>query len=51
VFYAAFPTRLSPQRMDRFRFGTISYSIESWRGAPNDTAPTLFKLLLRGGGQ
>lgn len=50
-FAAAFPARPIPARYDRLRIGPSSYSVEEWRGAPNDGAPVFFKLLLRGGQQ
>jgi hypothetical protein len=50
-FAASFPARTQPQRLDRVRVGGASYSVEEWRGAPNDDAPVFFKLLLRGGSQ
>jgi len=40
-----------PRRYDRLRVGAISYSVEQWRGSPNDAAPVFYKLLLRGGAQ
>lgn len=43
--------RSHPGRYDRLRFGGQSFSVEAWRGSPNDDAPVFFKLLLRGGGQ
>ena len=50
-FRAAFPTRSSPQRLDRLRVASASYTVEAWRGSPDDDAPVFFKLLLRGGSQ
>jgi hypothetical protein len=50
-FAAAFPVRPRPTRYDRLRTATTSYSVEEWRGSPNDDAPVFFKLLLRGGQQ
>lgn len=43
--------RSHPTRYDRLRFGVDSFSVEAWRGSPNDDAPVFFKLLLRGGSQ
>lgn len=52
AFKAAFPARNYPQRFDRLRLGDgRSFAVEEWRGAPNDTQPVFFKLLLRGGQQ
>jgi hypothetical protein len=50
---AAFPSRLQPQRFDRIVTpnNTQSYSVESFRGSPNDGFPVFFKLLVRGGQQ
>jgi hypothetical protein len=50
-FGAAFPARPLPQRLDRVRIGPRSWTVEEWRGAPNDDAPVFYKLLLRGGSQ
>jgi hypothetical protein len=50
-FAAAFPARPKPMRFDRLISGSRSYSVEEWRGSPNDDAPVFFKLLLRGGDQ
>jgi hypothetical protein len=51
AFVVAFPARVSPQRFDRLRVGTISYAVEQWRGSPDNDQPVFFKLLLRGGNQ
>lgn len=51
LFAAAFPGHPTPGRYDRLRIGATSYSVEEWRGAPNDGVPVFFKLLLRGGQQ
>jgi hypothetical protein len=51
AFFAAFPAKLSPARLDRLKVGPRSFAIEGWRGSPNDIAPVFFKLLLRGGQQ
>lgn len=51
AFAAAFPVNPVPGRFDRLRVGATSYSVEEWRGSPNDAAPVFFKLLLRGGQQ
>jgi hypothetical protein len=41
-----------PLRYDRLRItGGSSFSVEAWRGSPDDDAPVFFKLLLRGGSQ
>lgn len=51
-FAAAFPAHPMPARFDRLRTPSgTSYSVEEWRGSPNDDAPVFFKLLLRGGQQ
>lgn len=50
-FAAAFPLHPTPGRYDRLRIGSTSYSVEEWRGSPNDGVPVLLKLLLRGGQQ
>ena len=50
-FAAAFPVRPRPSRYDRLRTATTSYSVEEWRGSPNDDFPVFYKLLLRGGTQ
>jgi hypothetical protein len=49
--FVANGVRLTPARYDRLRTVSSSYTIEEWRGAPNDDAPVFFKLLLRGGTQ
>lgn len=51
AFRAAFSPRVTPQRYDRLRIGGRSWSVEEWRGSPNDDAPVFYKLLLRGGSQ
>jgi len=51
AFATAFAPRTTPQRLDRIKVGTRTFTVEEWRGAPNDAAPTFFKLLLRGGSQ
>jgi hypothetical protein len=43
--------RATPQRYDRMSTATKTYTVEEWRGSPNDDAPVFFKILLRGGGQ
>jgi hypothetical protein len=50
-FVAAFTAMPRPQRYDRLRTATMSYTVEEWRGSPNDDEPVFFKLLLRGGTQ
>jgi hypothetical protein len=50
-FATAFPVRPRPTRYDRLRTATTSYSVEEWRGSPNDDFPVFYKLLLRGGSQ
>jgi len=51
-FAQLFPTHPTPARYDRLRtMGGTSYSVEEWRGSPNDDTPVFFKLLLRGGQQ
>lgn len=50
-FAAAFPGHPTPGRYDRLRIGASSYSVEEWRGSPNDGAPVLYKILLRGNQQ
>lgn len=50
-FAAAFGAGATPARFDRLRTMGKSYSVEEWRGSPNDDAPVFFKMLLRGGGQ
>jgi hypothetical protein len=51
AFFTAFPARISPARLDRITVGPRTWSVESWRGAPNDIAPVFFRLVLRGGSQ
>jgi hypothetical protein len=51
IFAAAHPTRPKPKRMDKVTIGTIMYSVQEWRGAPNDATPVFFKCLIRGGTQ
>jgi hypothetical protein len=41
----------TPRRYDRAVVGGQSFSVEEWRGAPNDAQPVFFKLLVRGGQQ
>lgn len=50
-FAAAFGAGATPARFDRLKVLGRSYSVEEWRGSPNDAAPVFFKMLLRGGGQ
>ena len=51
-FVAALPGRARPARYDRLRLASgLSYTVEEWRGSPNDDAPVFYKLLLRGGSQ
>lgn len=50
-FAAKFPSRPLPKRMDKVTIGTKTYTVQEWRGAPNDDAPVFFKMLLRGGSQ
>jgi hypothetical protein len=49
--FVVFTGNQTPRRFDRVRTASRSYSIEEWRGAPNDDQPVFFKLLLRGGSQ
>jgi hypothetical protein len=51
AFRAAFAPRATPQRYDRLRISGRSWSVEEWRGSPNDDEPVFYKLLLRGGSQ
>jgi hypothetical protein len=51
AFEAAFGAGSTPAKFDRLRVQAKSYAVEEWRGAPNDAAPVVFKLLLRGGSQ
>ena len=51
TFAIAFAPRATPARLDRLKIGTRTWSVEEWRGSPNDAAPVEFKLLLRGGSQ
>ena len=51
AFRAAFAPRVTPQRFDRLRIAGRSWSVEEWRGSPNDDEPVFYKLLLRGGSQ
>ena len=51
AFRAAFSPRATPQRYDRIRIAGRSWSVEEWRGSPNDDEPVFYKLLLRGGSQ
>jgi hypothetical protein len=51
AFAVAFAPRATPARLDRMKIGTRTWTVEEWRGSPNDTAPVFFKLLLRGGSQ
>jgi hypothetical protein len=51
AFRAAFAPRAMPQRYDRLRISGRSWSVEEWRGSPNDDEPVFYKLLLRGGSQ
>jgi hypothetical protein len=42
----------SPRRFDRLRTTAgLTYSVEEWRGAPTESDPVFYKLLLRGGQQ
>lgn len=41
----------TPRRYDRAVVGDQSFSVEEWRGAPNNAKPVFFKLLVRGGQQ
>jgi hypothetical protein len=42
----------SPRRFDRLRTEAgLTYSVEEWRGAPTESDPVFYKLLLRGGQQ
>jgi hypothetical protein len=50
-FAVAFAPRKTPARLDRLRSAGRTFSVEEWRGSPNDAAPVFFKLLLRGGSQ
>lgn len=50
-FAAAYPGHPKPARFDRLHTASTRYSVEEWRGSPNDDAPVFFKLLLRGGSQ
>ena len=50
-FAAAFGAGVTPAKFDRLRCMGKSYTVEEWRGAPNDDAPIFYKLLLRGGSQ
>lgn len=53
-FAAAFPARPRPLRFDRLRtLGPMgmTYTIEEWRGSPEDGDPVVFRILLRGGNQ
>ena len=41
-----------PRRFDRLRTDAgLTYSVEEWRGAPTESDPVFYKLLLRGGQQ
>jgi hypothetical protein len=51
AFAVAFAPRGTPARLDRLTVNGRTWSVEEWRGAPNDAAPVVFKLLLRGGSQ
>ena len=51
AFRAAFAPRATPQRYDRLRISGRSWSVEEWRGSPNEDGPVFYKLLLRGGSQ
>ena len=51
AFAATFPARPRPARYDRLRTATTSFTVEEWRGSPNDDSPVFFKCLLRGGSQ
>ena len=51
-FAALFPAHPTPARYDRLRTPRgITYSVEEWRGSPNDDEPVFFKCLIRGGQQ
>lgn len=41
----------TPRRLDAVTTALGKFRVEAWRGAPNDGAPTFFKVLLRGGQQ
>jgi len=47
-FARVLPPGAKPARYDRVRTGTVSYTVEEWRGSPNDAWPVFYKLLLRG---
>jgi hypothetical protein len=49
--FATLTGKVTPRRMDRLTTPVGSFTVEGWRGAPNDGGPVVFKLLLRGGQQ
>lgn len=50
-FKTLFGSVAVPRRFDRLRLPDRSFTVEEWRGAPNDATPVFYKLLLRGGSQ
>jgi hypothetical protein len=51
VWRSAFTDRQYPSRMDRIQTASGWFSVEQWRGAPNDDEPVFYKMLLRGSTQ
>jgi hypothetical protein len=51
VWDTLFLGRNSPMHLDRVITPKGTYSVEQWRGAPNDGVPVFYKVLLRGGQQ
>lgn len=50
-FQTAFGSGVTPRKFDRLTTGGKSYTVQEWRGSPNDDAPVFWKILLRGGSQ
>lgn len=50
-FRATFGATATPRKFDRLQTAGLTYTVQEWRGAPHDSAPVFFRLLLRGGQQ
>lgn len=50
IFAAAFGAT-TPKKYDRIVIAGSSYSVQEWRGSPDDGVPVFWKLLIRGGTQ
>lgn len=48
-FFAAFPVRPAPRRLDKMTVGGRTYTVQGWHAAPPDGSPVWFRMLLRGG--